>query len=59
MRISLVDAVRGRPDRASAVAEADGQQLEKAIEVVMEELRKNPPPVLKRPPYPDYQKDKT
>jgi hypothetical protein len=24
--------------------------------VVMEELRKNPPPVLKRPPYPDYQK---
>jgi hypothetical protein len=25
MRISLIDAVRGRPDRASAVAETDGQ----------------------------------
>jgi tricorn protease len=27
-------------------------QLEKAIEVVMEELRKNPPKTLKRPPFP-------
>jgi tricorn protease len=27
-------------------------QLEKAIAVVMEELKKNPPPSLKRPPYP-------
>jgi hypothetical protein len=30
--------------------------LEKAVEVVMVKLRSNPPPVLKRPPYPDYQK---
>ena len=27
-------------------------QLEKAIQVVMEELKKNPPKELKRPPYP-------
>ena len=27
-------------------------QLEKAIEVIMEELKKNPPEILKRPPYP-------
>jgi tricorn protease len=27
-------------------------QLEKAIEVIMEELKKNPPEALKRPPYP-------
>lgn len=27
-------------------------QLEKAIEVILEELRKNPPPVYKRPPFP-------
>lgn len=27
-------------------------QLEKAIQVVMDELRKNPLPALKRPPYP-------
>jgi len=29
-------------------------QLEKAVEVVLEELKKNPPPKIKRPPYPDY-----
>jgi tricorn protease len=27
-------------------------QLEKAIQIVMEELKKNPPPAVKRPPYP-------
>ena len=27
-------------------------QLEKAVQVVMEELEKNPPPQSKRPPYP-------
>ena len=32
-------------------------QLEKAIEVVMEELRKNPPKEMKRPPYPIRVKD--
>ena len=29
-------------------------QLEKAVEVVMEELKKNPPPTLRRPAYPNY-----
>jgi tricorn protease len=29
-------------------------QLEKAIEVVLEELKKSPPPQPKRPPYPNY-----
>ncbi|MBZ5583211.1 MAG: PDZ domain-containing protein [Acidobacteriia bacterium] len=29
-------------------------QLEKAVEVVMEELKKNPPATLKRPAYPNY-----
>jgi tricorn protease len=29
-------------------------QLEKAVEVVLEQLRKNPPPIRKRPPYPNY-----
>jgi tricorn protease len=42
-------------DPASARLGRD-PQLEKAIEVVMEELAKNPLPVLKRPSYPDYQK---
>ena len=29
-------------------------QLEKAVEVVLEELQKNPPPKLRRPAFPDY-----
>jgi tricorn protease len=29
-------------------------QLEKAVEVVLEELKKNPPPVLRRPAFPTY-----
>jgi tricorn protease len=29
-------------------------QLEKAIEVILEELKKNPPPKLRRPPFPNY-----
>jgi tricorn protease len=29
-------------------------QLEKAIEVVLEELKRNPPPVLRRPKFPNY-----
>jgi len=33
------------------VAQGRDPQLEKAIEVVLEELKKNPPPQLKRPPY--------
>ncbi|MBV9302485.1 MAG: hypothetical protein JOY62_09795 [Acidobacteriaceae bacterium] len=30
-------------------------QLDKAVEVVMDLLKKNPPPVHKRPAYPNYQ----
>ncbi|HXM45033.1 MAG TPA: PDZ domain-containing protein [Bryobacteraceae bacterium] len=37
------------------VRQGHDPQLEKAIQVVMEELRNNPPPVLKRPQYPNYQ----
>lgn len=29
-------------------------QLEKAVEVILEELKKNPPPVLRRPAFPTY-----
>ncbi len=29
-------------------------QLEKAVEIVMEELKKNPPPKLRRPAFPNY-----
>jgi tricorn protease len=31
-------------------------QLEKAVEVTLKELEKNPPPAPKQPPYPDYSK---
>ena len=30
-------------------------QLEKAVQVVLEELKKNPPPKVNRPAYPNYQ----
>ncbi len=36
--------------------EGHDSQLEKAVEVVMAELKKNPPPVPKRPAYPNYHK---
>jgi len=36
------------------VREGHDPQLEKAVAVVMEELEKNPPAKLKRPPYPNY-----
>jgi tricorn protease len=40
-----------------SVREGHDPQLEKAVEVVMELLKKNPPPQApRRPPYPDYQK---
>jgi tricorn protease len=29
-------------------------QLEKAVEVIMQELKKNPPPTFRRPAYPKY-----
>jgi tricorn protease len=35
--------------------EGHDTQLEKAVEVAMELLKKNPPPVYKKPAYPDYQ----
>jgi tricorn protease len=31
-------------------------QLEKAVEIVLDALKKNPPPVPKKPPYPNYYK---
>jgi tricorn protease len=34
-------------------------QLEKAIEVVMQDLEKNPPQPVKHPAYPDYSKYST
>jgi tricorn protease len=37
-----------------AFREGHDMQLEKAVQVVMEELEKHPAPVLKRPPYPNY-----
>jgi tricorn protease len=36
------------------VRQGHDPQLEKAVEVVMEELKKNPPPTLRRPPFPNY-----
>ncbi len=38
----------------AAMRKGHDPQLEKAVEVVMEELKKSPPPVYKRPPYPNY-----
>jgi len=35
------------------VIEGHDPQLEKAIEVIMEQLRENPPPDPERPPYPE------
>lgn len=37
-----------------AVRQGHDPQLEKAVQVVMEELEKNPAPPLKHPPYPNY-----
>lgn len=37
-----------------AVRQGRDPQLEKAIEVVMDELKRNPPPQARRPPYPNY-----
>ncbi len=39
-----------------SVRQGHDPQLEKAIEVVMAELKKNPVPRPKRPPYPRYQR---
>ncbi len=37
-----------------AVREGHDPQLERAVQVIMDELRKNPLPELKRPPFPNY-----
>jgi tricorn protease len=37
-----------------AVAEGHDPQLERAVAIAMEELKKNPPPQPRRPPYPNY-----
>lgn len=36
------------------VRQGHDPQLEKAVEVIMEQLKKNPPPVYSKPAYPDY-----
>ena len=41
-----------------ALREGHDPQLEKAVAVVMEMLKKNPPPTYKRPAYPDYHKQR-
>jgi tricorn protease len=41
-----------------AVRAGHDPQLEKAVELVLEELRKNPPKKPQRPPFPDYHKAK-
>jgi tricorn protease len=38
-----------------AVAAGHDPQLERAVAIALEQLRKNPPPGPKQPPYPDYQ----
>ena len=40
----------------AAVKAGHDPQLEKAVEVALELLAKNPPPKHKKPAYPDYQK---
>jgi tricorn protease len=36
------------------VRKGQDPQLEKAVEVILKELRKNPPPKLRRPDFPNY-----
>ena len=39
-----------------AVHDGHDPQLERAVAVALEQLKKNPPPEPKRPPYPNYQR---
>jgi tricorn protease len=39
-----------------AVREGRDPQLDKAVEVVLDLLKKSPPPAYTRPPFPDYQR---
>jgi tricorn protease len=40
-----------------AVAEGHDPQLERAVTIVMEQLKKNPPPKPHKPPYPNYNRE--
>ena len=44
-------------DDPKAIAAGHDPQLEKAVEILMEELKKNPPQQFVVPPYPNYHKD--
>jgi tricorn protease len=44
-------------DDPKAIEAGHDPQLEKAVEIVMEELKKNPPQQFVVPPYPNYHKD--
>ena len=44
-------------DDPKAVAAGHDPQLEKAVAIVLEELKKNPPAEFVVPPYPNYHKD--
>jgi tricorn protease len=40
-----------------SVADGHDPQLERAVQIVLDELKKNPPQQFARPPYPNYHKD--
>jgi tricorn protease len=40
-----------------SVADGHDSQLERAVQIVLDELKKNPPQQFARPPYPNYHKD--
>lgn len=44
-------------DDPKSVAEGHDPQLEKAVQILLEELKKNPPPTYAVPPYPNYHKN--
>jgi hypothetical protein len=46
-------AISGPWDPA-LVRQGHDPQLEKAVETIMEQLKKNPPPAYSKPAYPDY-----
>jgi tricorn protease len=52
--IGVAPDVEVELDPASVRAGHD-PQLERAVSIALEQLKKNPPPKLNRPPYPDYQ----
>lgn len=42
-----------------SVASGHDPQLERAVSIALDELKKNPPPQAHQPPYPDYQHGST